>query len=191
MLLWASPYISQAQDYTQIEKLKREIALRNEKDQIVSLKRIAFAFRNSYPDSTIYYATKAIKLSKKYHKDSQIAEAENTIGLAYSYKGKRNDAMKHFQVAMDAANSFNDSTQLAYSFNNLGRLLLENANLEKAYDQFVRAQAIFTKLKNQEGLSYVYRSLSDLFQTQRDYENALSMAKRYWKCARSLETNTA
>ena len=67
---------------------------------------------------------------------------------------------------------------LAHVHNNLGRLYFESGNLRQAFSNFTKAQRIFEAIENTEGLAYVYRSLSGLYESQRDYANALQMAKR-------------
>lgn len=176
--LWLVHGVSHAQDFARILQLKKEARMVDANQLPAVLNQIAFEYRNSYPDSTVYFGQQALAMAQKSGNRGQAAEALNFIGLAYAYKGDARQAFQHYQQAFDLASAQGDSTQLAFSYNNLGRLYFESANLTKAYENFGRAQVLFDHLGNREGLAYVYRSLSDLFQSQHDYENARIMSEK-------------
>jgi signal transduction histidine kinase len=140
------------------------------------LNQIAFEFRNSNPDSAIYFCKQSLSITEPANAKGLVAESYNFMGLAFAYKGKPKDAMRYYDEALEVATGTNDSLQIAYSYNNRGRLFFELADLTRAYDNFTKSQVIFESLHNKEGLSYIYRSLSDLFRSQHDYDNALDMA---------------
>jgi signal transduction histidine kinase len=141
------------------------------------LNQLGFQFRTSYPDSTLYYCQEALRLSQTIENQFVKGESLNFIGIAYSYKAMVSEAADAYAQALTIA-SQGDSLLLAHVHNNLGRLYFESGNLRQAFINFTKAQQIFETLENTEGLAYVYRSLSGLYESQRDYANALQMAKR-------------
>ena len=180
IILVGSPWPDEAlaQDYSRIEKFKAQLTHDPIAEKPKTLNRIAFEYRTSFPDSAIAYARQSIRLAKDIGREATVAESENLMGLANMYLGRQKEALQHYSVAKALAEAADDSVQWGMALNNTGRLLVDNANLTKGYQALAQAQAIFTRLNHQEGLGYVYRSLSDLFLTQHDYENALKMAKK-------------
>lgn len=166
------------QDLTRIIEKKKALETSKGQTRAKILNQIAFEFRNSIPDSTIYFCKQSLSIAESIKDKSLVAESYNFMGLAYAYKGMPKEAMDYYNRALDMANSARDSLQVAYSLNNRGRLFFELADLKRAYENFTKSQLIFESLQNKEGLSYIYRSLSDLFRSQHDYENALEMAIR-------------
>lgn len=147
-------------------------------DKIYFLNRIGFEFKTAFPDSTIFYCTKAEERAKII---------EYAIGnvLSLNYQAIANVSIGHIELALtqhENAISISiarkDSILLAQSKNYLGRLYLETGNLADAFENFAQARLIFEHYKNQAGMSEVYLSLSDLFKSQHDYSNGLEMASQ-------------
>ena len=168
--------LSWAQDQNKITDKKKILETARGLPRAKVLNQIAFEFRNSYPDSTIYFCHQSLYISEPEKAKSLIAESFNFLGLAYAYKGNPKEALVFYNKALITSTTANDSLQIAYSYNNLGRLFFELADLTRAYDNFVKSQEIFELLRDKEGLSYIYRSLADLYRSQHDYDNALVMA---------------
>ena len=164
------------QDQGRIAEKKKILKTAKGLNRAKVLNQIAFEFRNSIPDSTIYYCQQSISIAESIKDRGMNAESYNFIGLAYAYKAMPKEAMRHYDQALEIASGVSDSIQIAFSFNNRGRLLFELADLKGAYENFTKSQIIFESLNNKEGLSYIYRSLSDLYRSQHDNDNALAMA---------------
>jgi signal transduction histidine kinase/cytochrome c-type biogenesis protein CcmH/NrfG len=169
--------IVQAQNMGRIDSLKLAITKTQGEPRARLLNQLGFQFRTSYPDSTIYYCQEALKISQSVENQFIKGESLNFIGIAYSYKAMASEAADAYAQALTIA-SQGDSLLLAHVHNNLGRLYFESGNLRQAFSNFTKAQRIFEAIENTEGLAYVYRSLSGLYESQRDYANALQMAKR-------------
>ncbi len=160
-----------------IDSLKLAITKTQGEPRARLLNQLGFQFRTSYPDSTIYYCQEALEISQSIENQFIKGESLNFIGIAYSYKAMASEAAAAYAQALTIA-SQGDSLLLAHVHNNLGRLYFESGNLRQAFSNFTKAQRIFEAIENTEGLAYVYRSLSGLYESQRDYANALQMAKR-------------
>lgn len=166
------------QDQASIAEKKKILEASKGLDRARILNQLAFEYRNSIPDSTIYFCKQSLSIAEAIGNKAVAAESYNFMGLAYAYKGLPEEAMSYYNQALEIASSAKDSLQIAYSLNNRGRLFFDLADLKRAYENFTKSQLIFEALQNKEGLSYIYRSLSDLFRSQHDYENALAMAVR-------------
>ncbi len=140
------------------------------------LNDLGFEYRLSYPDSTIYYCQQAYDLGIAIKISKDLAKPLSFIGLAKKFNGDYKGAFQFHNQAIDVAMQQSDSIQLGFCYNNFGRLFYDQGDISRAYDTFLKAKQVFDAIKNQSGLAYVYRSLSDLYRSQNDYPKALEMS---------------
>jgi len=168
-----------AQNLSEIKKLKSEIIRTKEKDQIKLLSDLAWEYRSSYPDSTIYYASKSHALAQKLGDKKKLARPLNFIGLAYFHKGNHLDAFDYFNQALKVAGTHRDSLQLAHAYNNIGRLFLEQGILQRSQSYLTQSSQIFTDMKDSSGIAYSYQSLAGYYKIKK----GISEAEKYYKAA--------
>ncbi|MBL3658552.1 tetratricopeptide repeat-containing sensor histidine kinase [Fulvivirga sediminis] len=136
---------------------------------------LAWEYRMSYPDSSVYYCTLSVNIAKSIHSNEapSLANTYNYMGLAYTYKGDGLKAFDYYTLAAEEALVHQDSVQYAHSLNSLGRLFMTRGDHSRAYDYYFEALNIFLRHKDRQGLSYVYKSLSELYLQQGNYKKAL------------------
>ncbi|MFM9074683.1 MAG: ATP-binding protein [Bacteroidota bacterium] len=152
-----------AQDMGKIRGLEQKLVSSTGTERYNLLLEIAFEYRNSFPDSTIIHSNEAYEMGRSLKLNLDMARPLNYIGLAYGVGGNYRKSLDYLERAIRVATSQKDSVQLGYCFNNLGRILLESDEQEKAFENFESSQRIFMRMGDQEGLAYVKRSLSDFF----------------------------
>ncbi|MGC4021159.1 MAG: tetratricopeptide repeat protein [Cyclobacteriaceae bacterium] len=133
------------------------------------LTSLAWEYRFAYPDSTIVYAQQAYLLGVELQLTTDLARPLNYQGVALNYKGERLRAYDMYVQAMDLSIRQKDSSQIAHSNNNIGRLFFDQGVLSKSYDYYIRAYNIFKKRNDQYGLAYTLQSLGTLQRSQKDY----------------------
>ncbi len=144
--------------------------------------QIAWEYRKSHPDSTIYYAERASDLAQQLgNNDRIITQSLNFKGVAYQYLGDNLKSFELYNKAMDQALLNNDSVQYAHSLNSLGRNYMNQGDFVKAYDYYFRSLEIFEAYNDLEGMGYSYKSLAELYQTQENYNKALEMSEKTLK----------
>ncbi len=166
------PVASSAQNLELIRNLRKSMPQAESAERVDRLNDLAWEYRFAYPDSTIFYAQKALELGHKLNLKKGLARSINFIGVAENYKGERLKAFEYYSTALDVAEQQNDSLQIAHANNNIGRLFYEQGILSRSYDYFVRARGIFTALNDSSGLAYTYQSLGNLYKSQHDYVKA-------------------
>ncbi len=163
---------SYAQNLGLIDSIKTQLVHAKDQRRFTLLNDLAWEYRASYPDSTIYFATKAKSLAQELKLKKNLAKSINFIGIAYNNKGERLLAFQYYTEASKVSLDQDDSIQLAYSNINLGRLFFEQGLLSRSYEYYIKALPIFGQLKDSSGLSYTYQSLANLYKTQEDYVKA-------------------
>ncbi|ELR73531.1 hypothetical protein C900_02616 [Fulvivirga imtechensis AK7] len=172
------PLMAFSQHVSHIDSLYASLRAVSGVDRVDVYNALAWEYRKSYPDSTIYYGNQALYLLKELKIEGKKAQSLNYIGIAYHYKGDQVRSFDYYHMAMDEAIQHGDSIQYAHSLNSLGRLFLTQGDFLKSYDYYFTALGIFEELNDQEGLSYSYKSLSDLYQTQNNYAKAQEMSEK-------------
>lgn len=177
----------EAQDFSRIDSLKTKLSSSGGVDRFNLLNDIGFAYRLSYPDSTIFYCTRAYALGIQLELKKDLSKPLSFIGLASAYKGDYKGSIDYHTKAIEVAQEQQDSTQLGYSYNNFGRLFFDQGDMERAYKNLVLSQIIFEKIKDPVGLAYVYRSLANVYKSQGDFTKALQASKEAYALRKQLK----
>lgn len=164
--------LASAQNRELIKTIREQLQNADERNRFQLLNSLAWEYRWANPDSTIYYASEAYVLGQNMKLPKGIAEPLNFIGVAFNYKGDRIQAYEYYEKALRIATAQQDSTQIAYSNNNLGRLFFEQGVLSRSYEYFTNSLFIFQHIKDSSGLAYTYQSLANLYRLQGDFEKA-------------------
>lgn len=167
-----------AQNLTVVDSLKRELPKASPERKFALLNAIGFEYRYSFPDSTIYYCLQAYELGKGLHLTKELSKPLSFIGLANANKGDYEQSLDYHYQSIEVAIEQDDSIQLAYAYNNLGRMFLDEGVHARAYDNLVRSKELFEILKDKSGLAYVYRSLANVYKSQKEYTKSLEMSTR-------------
>jgi signal transduction histidine kinase len=175
-IVFLLPFELSAQDVFRIDSLKRLASNAEGIEKFNLLNDIGFEYRLSYPDTTIYYCEQAYELGKKLKIKKGLSKPLSFIGLANSYKGDYKSSFDYHNEAIAIASEEGDSVQLAFGYNNFGRLFFDQGDMVRAYKNFIKAEAIFKAVNDLSGLSYVYRSLANLYKSQNDMDKALQMS---------------
>ncbi len=164
-----------AQNYRRIDSLYSQLT-QIEAERVWSVyNKLGWAYRLSYPDSTIHYSNVVLNSSAS---SSEKATALNFRGIAYMYKEDFAEALISYRQALDMALGVQDSVQMAYSYNNLGRLFLSQGDRVKAHSYVNDALAIFTEKQDTEGMGYCYMSLVQLYELQNDTTKILDLLQK-------------
>lgn len=175
-----------AQNISRIDSLKKNLPGVSGVEKFNLLNDLGFEYRLSYPDSTIYYCLQAYALGQQLKVSKELSKPLSFIGLASAYKGDYKASFDYHLKSVEVAQEQGDSTQLAYCYNNFGRLFFDQGDLTRAYDNLIKSMVIFEKLDDPVGLAYVYRSLTNIHKSQQDYTKALEMAQRAFRLRKQI-----
>ncbi len=168
LLIAATVFSSQKKDsiLTALEKM-------NEKEQINHLKDLCWDNRSINPNLAIQYAKMALEKIDKSVNDRSKSEVLNFLGVIYGNLGNLDSAFYYYQYAMDVAAELMDSTQIAYSLNNLGDYYYKSALYSAALEKIFEAYGIFETIGDRRGMAYTLNDIGEIYLVQKDYEKAL------------------
>jgi tetratricopeptide (TPR) repeat protein len=175
------------QNLDKISAIKKSLAQAYGKEKFNLLNDLAWEYRTSYPDSTIYFANKAYLLGQQLKLKNSLARSLNFIGVANNYRGNNLNAYEFYIQAQVKAEEQYDSIQLGHAYNNLGRLFLEQGLLDKSSQYFNQALYIFGKIKDLSGMAYVLQSRAMLYKIKKDFRNAEKNLKNAYSIRLKLE----
>lgn len=175
-----------SQNLTTIDSLRSALTPETTEAQFDILNAIGFEYRYSYPDSTIFYCSRAFELGKQIEVKKNLSKPLSFIGLAYANKGVYNKSAEYHERAIEVAIDQQDSVQLAFGYNNLGRMYFDGGDLIRASDNLVRSRDIFEMIQDKLGLAYVYRSLANLYKSQNQFNHAVEMSTRAYELRKEL-----
>lgn len=184
--LWICLTQASAQNINRIDTLRKQLNRVTGVEKFNLLNDLGFEFRLSNPDSTIYYCLQAYALGQQLNLPKDLSKPLSFIGLANAYKGDYKASFDYHLKSVEVARAQQDSTQLAYCYNNFGRLFFDQGDLTRAYDNLIKSMVIFEKLDDPVGLAYVYRSLTNIHKSQQDYAKALEMAQKAFKLRKQI-----
>ena len=173
------------------------VALKNKRsdiDKIKILNHLADEYKNSNPKQTIYYATKALKLSKKIDYKIEQGSAYNNLGNANIMIGNYLQALDNFSKAQLvfenelAVSSLDDKVEikngLARAYGSIGFVFMEQSNYAKALRFNYKALQIYEETKNNDKLAKIYNNIGVIYKSQNELFKALVY---YEKCLKIQE----
>lgn len=174
------------QNLTTIDSLRRVLNAQQTEAQFEILNAIGFEYRYSYPDSTIFYCSRAFELGEQIEVRKNLSKPLSFMGLAYANKGVYNKSAEYHERAIQVAINQQDSVQLAFGYNNLGRMYFDGGDLIRASDNLVRSRDMFEMIQDKLGLAYVYRSLANLYKSQNQFDQAVEMSTKAYLLRKEL-----
>jgi len=174
-----------AQDQNKILEFRNALRQADDTRRFDLFCKISFEYRNSFPDSTIYYGNEAYKIGERLNLTKGLARPLSFIAFGHSAKGDLVRSFSFHDRAISVAIRQNDSLQIGYAHNNLGRILLEVKDFGRAEENFKAALQIFQNIKERPGTAYALRSLSEIHISREDFKGALELLDRAYQIRKS------
>ncbi|MBA4239813.1 MAG: hypothetical protein C0448_03750 [Sphingobacteriaceae bacterium] len=151
-----------------------------------------------------YYSLDDYNTSTKYHDEVislsipredyySLGNAYTNLGHNYYYMGQKNKAKDSYYKGLQYREKYGDLSDLADSYSNYGYMVYEDGNYAEANNYFQKALAIDRHTGNKDRLLLVYKYLSEMWVTKKDFESAYYYADsaRIYKDSIINETNVS
>lgn len=134
---------------------------------------VAWEFRNSYPDSTIFYAEKALVLAKNDKNLVEELRAYNILGIAERNKSNYSKAFAHYmEVLKGSEDRPLANQQRGFGLINIGNLYIYQANYGDALEYFNRALMMADSVGDQRMQGYVFLNIGRTYRSMSQFEDA-------------------
>jgi signal transduction histidine kinase len=159
-----------AKSYASLEEIKK-LPLRERLDTLLSL---GWILRSRSPLEAIKYNKEAIITAKKLRQIATVAKAYNYLGVAYRNISEYDSSYYYYKQALRYARLANDSTQIAYCYNNIGGYFGFKGQHFLALENIFKAIKIFKKLGNLNGLAFSETQAGLAYYRLKNYNEALN-----------------
>lgn len=146
---------------------------------------LAWAYRDSRPDSALFHANKSLQLSRENDFEHLEIKSINYVGVAYRNLSNFSKAFEKYLEALKLSEERNDGEQRGYSLINLGNLYLYQTNFQGAITYFIQALDQAQALANQRMVAYCYLNLGRSYKGVSEY----GQAELYFKQAIEIRKN--
>jgi signal transduction histidine kinase len=118
------------------------------------------------------YLVESIFIFKKYNNNVYLSKACKALGTIYEYFGDAENAIRSYDLAIDAAREIGDANMKTNAYNPLSGLYLNQGYIEKA--QYLIEKAIAQKQQTGDirGLAFSYYGRGKIFIKTKEYELA-------------------
>ncbi len=156
-----------------------KLELLTDVEKVKYLSDLSWSLREKNTDLAIVYSEYAVKLVDSLDITGNTARTYALLGVIYiHYKYDIKQAIPFIHKGLELALQFDDSVEIAYSYNNLGDAFYLTGNFPFALEYSKRSLEYFEKLNNLNGIAYTYTNLGLLYRHEKEYETALDY---FWK----------
>lgn len=186
---YLADYYYYSQDYSKSQLIYAEVIplFEKMKDTLMIAKSLnsiglTYSFQNDNDNTLKYYLMEVELLSKVSNPDRKI-ETERVMVLTnilslYAVKGQYDDVIKNSEVAIELANSLQDSVRLGTLLNTLGMAYKNIKKYDLSLNTFLEAQSLFEKLHDDFRKAFVVFNMGAVYNLQNKVDLALNYFKK-------------
>lgn len=172
---------------SEIDSLKRVLKVVKADTTKVNLyNHIADKFKESNPDSTFFYAKKAMKLSEKINYGFGLANSHINIGNSNIIIGNYKEAKNEFKKAqITFENLLENSVEnkeykngLARAFASQGVIYSEESNYYMALELYQKALKLYQEIGQKNNISKAYNNIGIVYKSKQNNAKALEYLKK-------------
>jgi|GEM_PF-4034771 len=155
----------------------------NNRDKIPILDELSWQLRLEEPKQALFYAWKALVLSRQENDAKMEAAALNHIGLYFKNRGAYRTAINFYDSSLEIRQKLHDIEGITGSQNNIGTIYRKMGKYERALSYYEPALERLNKLKsiNKEGERNIARILGNIGTCHKYLGNMLKGLEYYQK----------
>lgn len=136
--------------------------------------RLSETYLASNPDSAVYWANSALKLSEAKSNLTRFRiNSWNTLGMAQYYGGHYPQALEAFSGYYADAKKKDDRKHMAFALNNQGNVYIELGKMDSTLWFYKEALTIRQQIKDTPGIAQSYNNLGYVSKEKGDLEAAI------------------
>jgi serine phosphatase RsbU (regulator of sigma subunit)/Tfp pilus assembly protein PilF len=157
-----------------IDSLKNVVAIaKNDTNKVKLLIEIGELYRNSIPDTALYYYQKALDISENIGAKEFIAQNLIILGANLQIKGSSDKAIKYLERALKISEEIGDKEKISTSYLNIGIINHDQGSYDKAIEYYLKSLETAKEINFKKGLSRSYLNLGRAYFDQGSYEESI------------------
>ncbi len=137
-------------------------------------------------DTVIQAGNEALKLARRNGDSVNVAELQRLIGVAFYLKGKYDVAAQYYYASIAILEKANEQRKLALSYNELAKLYRKTRDLDRALENYNKAEDIFRQLKDTGGTAMILNESGVVFEYRGHYDEAIGRYSSAMNLAESI-----
>ncbi len=158
--------------------LKKLAVCKQDTNRVNLLAQISWDFRNSDPDTSLYYSNQGIQLAEKLKYDKGLGACLNNAGVVYYLTSRFGDALRCFDHSLILYVTMSDNKALARTYNNIGNIYRAQSDYPKAIRFLLKGLQLREEMGDSTGMSSSYNNVGLVYSDQGELERALNYFKR-------------
>lgn len=138
------------------------------------------------PDSAFYFAQKLYSFAKKKNNKKFMADALNTQGASFYFKGDYTTAIDYYSKSIKLREEIGDKKGWAATLVNMGNIYRIQGDYKKAIDHLTKSLKISEEIDNNYSLMGALASIGNIYADQKDYDKALNYFTRSLKVSEEI-----
>ena len=131
----------------------------------------------SQPDSAFYFAQLKYDFALKVDNKKYMAQAINTQGISFHFKGNNEKALEYFEKSLKIAEEIGDKRGIGNSYNHIGLISNEQGNYAKALEYYEKSLKIYEEI-GATATHSTYNNIGGIYIEQGNYEKALEYLEK-------------
>ncbi len=199
ILLWCLAQGDVCAQQPVIDSLKRVLGVTRIDTARVNLyNALAHQYRESNPDSTQFFARKALALSVPVQYRWGTGNAHLNMGNAQVILSQYPKALDHFTRAQRELKALQGSEHrtridnaLARAYASAGVVYSEQNNYSRALEQYFKALKTYQKTGHRQGIAKAYNNIAVVYKSEGNFEKALSYLEKAYGIQRAIGEQSA
>lgn len=169
-ICFISPIYSQQKE---IDSLRKELSFNKEDTLgIIGFNRLGFLYHTSKPDSTLFFAQKALKLSKEIDYPKGEARALSVLSNAFYSTGNYSKALELQLSALKKYESIHDLQGISNTTGNIGNIQGALGNFSEALNYNFKTLKLKQKLGDTRGVGIALANIGQVHLIQSQLDSA-------------------
>lgn len=165
---------------SKIDELKENLkTITHPTDKLITIHKLAGAFKNINIDSALYYNQLSIRIANELKVDSiAVSAAYNLSTIYYNNLSDRNSALKYVSIGQSNNKNLKDLTY-TYNLSHIkGLIETDQGRFLQAIATFLSNYEIASDLNDPIRMARAYNSIADAHRLNKNGENALEYAEK-------------
>jgi len=161
------------QDYSKQELLRLIAQPANDTTLINAYNELAWPiYSYDLPDSSVYYASKAIALAEKTGDLKRLSVAHRRLGITYINMGDIKSSIQHQEESYQISEKIGYTRGMHLALNNIGVVYMNNDLLTKALGYFLKSLNIVENTGDYRRVANLYFNCGMIYKRIGDYKKA-------------------
>ncbi len=148
-----------------IDSLKRELQRKKQDDQtqISIYNQLSLSYRKIAPDSSIFYATQALKLADSQNSQIEKGDALQNLGISYFYGNDFKKSLDYLYQSLKIREKMADPEKIGHTLNSIANVYYNLNNVSEALIYYKRALALARKNRDKKREAAILNNMGSLY----------------------------